>query len=183
MHVLDGLESALEPIARAIEDDRVTGLAVVLARLDRAGAFTPEWFHPPHPHRYARKLIHRDSHARFVVVAMTWAPGQSSPLHDHAGLWGAEIVVDGTMSETMFALRERADDGRYRFERGTQRVCAKGAVSMLVPPLEYHDFGNAGDGVAHTLHVYGGDLTTSLAFVDGGDGWWNASRVEHRYDD
>lgn len=175
-------ESLIAPIARAVRDDRVTSLAGVLSRLSEQDAFTPELFLPPRPDHYGRKLIWRDPDRQFVVVAMTWAPGQGSPLHDHAGLWGAEIVVDGTMNETMFALTGRGEDGRYRFERGAHRISGRGTVGVLIPPLEYHDFGNGGSAVAHTVHVYGGDLTTSQAFTDDGDGWWTARRVDLRYD-
>jgi 3-mercaptopropionate dioxygenase len=174
--------SLVAPIARAVRDDRVTSLAATLADLVVRDAFGPECFLPPNPGRYARNLIWHDPDGAFVIVGMTWAPGQGSPLHDHAGLWGAEVVVDGTMSETLFTLTERGGDGRYRFERGPHRVNARGTVGVLIPPLEYHDFGNSGSTVAHTLHVYGGDLSSSQAFADDGDGWWSPRRVELRYD-
>jgi hypothetical protein len=62
------------------------------------------------------------------------------------------------------------------------RVSGRGTVGVLIPPLEYHDFGNGGDTVAHSLHVYGGDLKSAQAFADDGDGWWSARRVDLRYD-
>lgn len=176
------LDDLIAPIARAVKDDRATALAAVLAQLDEAGAFTPDLFLAPNAKKYARNLIYRDPHERFVVVAMTWGPGQGSPLHDHAGLWGAEIVVSGSMSETMYELVGRDGEDRYRFARGMHRVSGKGTVGVLVPPREYHEFGNAGESVAHTIHVYGGDLTSSHAFSSEGDGWWKARRVELHYD-
>jgi 3-mercaptopropionate dioxygenase len=176
------LEELITPIARAVRNDRVTALAGVLAQLCERGAFTPEFFLPSRPDHYSRKLIWHDPEDHFIVVGMTWAPEQGSPLHDHAGLWGAEIIVDGVMSETMFHLAERGEDGRYRFERGMHRVSGKGTVGVLIPPLEYHDFGNAGTTVAHSLHVYGGNLTSAQSFSHGDDDWWTARRVDLRYD-
>jgi predicted metal-dependent enzyme (double-stranded beta helix superfamily) len=134
-----------------------------------------------HDH-YARRLIWREPDASFVVTALTWLPGQSSPLHDHAGLWGAEIVVAGTMSETGFRLLDRHSDGRYRFARESQRLATKGSLGILIPPLEYHDFGNHGSETAHTVHVYAGDLTACNAFTYDDDGWWKARHVDLRYD-
>ena len=177
-----GVEDLIAPVTRAIKDDRVTGLAGVLSRLDEAGAFGPELFAPAHADHYTRRLLWHDPQDRFVMVAITWAPGQGSPLHDHSGLWGAEIVVDGMMNETMFELLDRDAQGRYRFARGLHRTCEKGAVGVLIPPLEYHDFGNGGTSVAHTVHVYGGDLKTSQAFTEEADGWWTGRRVDLRYD-
>jgi 3-mercaptopropionate dioxygenase len=176
------LTDLIAPIARAVRDDRVTSLAGVLAQLCEQGAFTPELFAPAGADHYSRKLIWHDPEDRFVIVGMSWAPGQGSPLHDHAGLWGAEIIVDGQMSETLFTVVERGADGRYRFERGMHRVSGRGTVGVLIPPLEYHDFGNAGETVAHSLHVYGGDLKSAQCFADDGDGWWAARRVDLRYD-
>ena len=176
------LPDLIAPIARAVHDDRVTSLAGVLAQLCEQGVFTPELFLPAQADHYSRKLIWHDPDDRFVVVGMTWAPRQGSALHDHAGLWGAEIVIDGVMNETMFALVERGADGRFRFERGMHRVSGRGTVGVLIPPLEYHDFGNGGETVAHSLHVYGGDLKSAQSFAEGADGWWTARRVDLRYD-
>lgn len=176
------LDDLIAPIARAVRDDRVTALAGVLTQLCERDAFAPELFLPACPDHYSRKLIWHDPQDRFVVVGMTWAPGQGSPLHDHAGLWGVEIVVDGVMNETLFRLVERDADGRYRFERGMHRVSGRGTVGVLIPPLEYHDFGNAGESAAHSLHVYGGDLKSAQSFAEDADGWWSARRVDLRYD-
>jgi 3-mercaptopropionate dioxygenase len=173
----------IAPIARAVKDDRVTALAAVLTELTNNGVFKSDLFLPPNPGRYARNLLYREPSGGFVIVAMTWGPGQGSPLHDHAGLWGAEVVVDGAMRETTFELLERADEERYRFARGASRISKPCMVSVLNPPLEYHDFGNAAtDEVARTVHVYGGDLTVSQAFTNEGNGWWRSRRVELHYD-
>ncbi|HUA09878.1 MAG TPA: cysteine dioxygenase family protein [Candidatus Acidoferrales bacterium] len=180
-----GVDSALAavvaPIADAVAEDRVTALAGALARLCADGFFGPDLFLPPRPDRYARNLVWLDPQRRFVIVGMTWAGGQGSPLHDHAGLWGAEVVVDGEMHETAFRLLERGADGRYRFERGEHRTCTRGTVGVLDPPLEYHEYGNGGSNVAHTLHVYSGDLQSAQCFAQDGDGWWTARRVNLSY--
>jgi 3-mercaptopropionate dioxygenase len=177
------LGTIIRSVDRAIKNDRVTGLAEVLAGLDTAGLLDdPALYAAPRPDRYSRKLVWRDPDDRFVVVGLTWAPGQSSPLHDHHGLWGAEIVVEGAMHETLYELVDRAPDGRYQFVRGAERISFKGAIGVLIPPLEYHDFGNAGTGIARTLHVYGGNLTTSNAFTCEGS-WWRPKRVDLRYDE
>jgi 3-mercaptopropionate dioxygenase len=175
------LEQLIAPIARAAEHADVASLAAALEGLESAGALTDALFLPPRPQHYARNLIYRHAEAQFIVVAMTWGPGQGSPLHDHAGLWGAEIVAKGTMNETTYELLEH-DGDRYRFARGTQRDAGPGAVSKLIPPLEYHAYGNAGSGVAHTLHVYGGELRSSHAFTEHDDGWWSARRADLHYD-
>jgi len=179
LSALWSVDEMLAPIERAIRTDRVTALAAALARLDEAGAFDdPALFASPLPHRYARRPIACDPLGRFVVLAMSWAPAQSSPLHDHAGLWGAEIVVAGTMREKTFRLIERDGRDRYRFSPERERVAAKGEVGIVIPPLEYHEFGNAGDTPARTVHVYAGDLRRCRSYVAGEDGAWRARVAE-----
>jgi 3-mercaptopropionate dioxygenase len=178
----NALEALIDPISRAVKTDRTVTLAGALAGLRQSGAIRPEFFAPPNEQHYVRKLVWRDPRDRFVAVAMTWAPGQGSPLHDHAGLWGVEIVVDGTMCETAFELLERGADGRYRFGPGTGRQCTGGTVGIVAPPREYHDYRNDTTIVAHSFHVYAGDLKTVQTFSECGDGWWTAHSVELGYD-
>jgi len=170
-------------IRSAIRDDRAAALSQALARSRAAGDFdTPGFFPEERSDRYARRLIWREPDASFVIVAMTWMPGQYSPLHDHDGLWGAEIVVAGAMCETSFRLADVAEGTRYRFVAESERVSEAGALGVVIPPLEYHDFGNQGSRTAHTVHVYAGDLTNCHAFDATGDGWWNARNVTLGYD-
>ena len=38
------------------------------------------------------------------MVVMTWGPGQKTALHDHAGIWCVECVVDGNMEVAQYDL-------------------------------------------------------------------------------
>jgi predicted metal-dependent enzyme (double-stranded beta helix superfamily) len=173
---------AIAAIATAIKSDRITALAATLTGLLAAGAFdAQELYRHPHRDHQARNLIWRDPAGRFVVVGISWAPGHVSPLHDHDGLWGGEIVVSGTMHETRFRMLER-HASRYRFGRERPQVNARGSVGMLTPPLEYHAFGNAADSIARTIHVYAGDLTKAHVFSGEGGEWYRAQAVSLTYD-
>jgi predicted metal-dependent enzyme (double-stranded beta helix superfamily) len=179
----ENLSDLVDPIRSAIRHDRVGELARTLTQLHRCGTLEQDGlFAPGSRDHYTRRLVWLEPDASFVVIAMTWLPGQASPLHDHAGLSGAEIVVDGEMHESTFRLKERHEGGRYRFARDLDRIVAKGAVGIVNPPYEYHDFGNAGSTTAHTLHVYGGDLQSCQAFEAEDDGWWRSRRVDLHYD-
>ena len=177
------LERLISRIEQAVSGDKVTGLARVMAQLDAAGSFDDPALYPaPRADRYARRLIWRDPDDRFVVVSVTWQPGQASPLHDHAGLWGVEIVVRGMMEEQAFRLVERDAQGRYRFHRESEGLVSRSSIGILLPPLEYHAFRNAGTQVAHTFHVYGGAFDHCRAFVEDDDGWWRGESVTLAYD-
>jgi predicted metal-dependent enzyme (double-stranded beta helix superfamily) len=173
----------IAPIERALKNDRVTALARVLAELNAANTFDdPGFFSPPRTDRYARRLLWRDRDDRFIVVAMTWAPGQCAQLHDHGGLWGAEIVVGGTMRESSFRVVERNGTRAARFVREPDVILTERTVGILVPPLEYHAYANAGAAVSHTLHVYAGPLETCIAYTPAAGDWWTGEERALHYD-
>jgi 3-mercaptopropionate dioxygenase len=176
------VESIAEEIARSVALGYSPDLAGALARFDAEGAFEDASLFPkPCGEHYSRKLVWLDPANRFMILGCTWGPGQQSALHDHGGFWGAELVVSGTMEETVYELRER-DQERFRFVRGASRLSSKGAVGVIVPPREYHAFGNPTSEVAHTLHVYGGDLTRCNLFGAVDAEWWVAKGVDLLYD-
>jgi predicted metal-dependent enzyme (double-stranded beta helix superfamily) len=85
------------------------------------------------------------------------------------------------MAEQTYELLERRED-LYRFRPNGERIAEPGTVGVLSPPFEYHSFRNVGDTVAHTLHVYSGDLATANAFTRVDGGWYRSAPVQLRYD-
>ncbi len=118
---------------------------------------------------YARRLLHRSDALGYTAVVMTWGPGQRTPLHDHAGIWCVEGVVEGGMDVTQYDLVEESADA-CRFEAKGCVHASVGSAGCLIPPFEYHVLANAVDEPSITLHVYGGEMTTCHVFepADGG---------------
>jgi 3-mercaptopropionate dioxygenase len=142
----------------------------------------PERFHRTRPDGYARRLLYRSEPLGYSAVVMTWAPGQRTPLHDHAGIWCVEGVVEGRMDVTQYDLIEESSD-RYRFEARGCVHAAVGSAGCLIPPFEYHILANAIDRPSITLHVYGGDMTTCHVFEPAGDGRYIRTARALGYDD
>ena len=134
------------------------------------GMQLPERFRASRPDTYARRLLHRDENGRYTVVVMTWGTGQGTALHDHAGVWCVECVVDGRMEVTQYDLvSERA--GAYCFAPQSSVTAERGSAGCLIPPFEYHTLTNARPGASSiTLHVYGGEMDHCHVFEPGGDG-------------
>ena len=142
------------------------------------GLALPDEFRQPRPDTYARRLLHRDPQGRYTAVVMTWGPGQGTALHDHAGLWCVECVVDGEMEVRQYDLVEQRGD-RYRFEAQTCIEALKGSAGCLIPPYEYHTLANRRKDVPSvTLHIYGGEMDHCHVFEPGADGTYQ--RVERR---
>jgi predicted metal-dependent enzyme (double-stranded beta helix superfamily) len=122
---------------------------------------------------YARRELYRSEQHGFSVIAMTWGPGQGTPIHDHAGMWCVEGVWHGSLEITPYELIEQAED-RYRFEsRGTMNV-GPGSAGSLIPPHEYHTIRNPSrDENAVTVHVYRGSMTQCAVFRPIDNRWFS----------
>lgn len=164
----DGLRKLIAKIDAAVtlEDPGAIARGVKAALEDAIGTRSivlPERFHRVRAEGYARRLLHRNDRLGYTAVVMTWGPGQGTPLHDHAGIWCVEGVLEGRMDVTQFDLVEEADDDCRFVAKGSVRA-AVGSAGCLIPPFEYHVLANAVDTPSLTLHVYGGEMTTCHVF-------------------
>jgi len=143
----------------------------------------PDRFRRPRSDCYARRLLHRDPDLRFTAVVMTWGPGQRTPLHDHAGIWCVEAVVEGAMEVTQFKLLDDRES-RCRFGRESHVRAEVGESGCLIPPFEYHVLRNAyPDRTSITLHVYGGEMSRCCTFEPRDDGWYERREKMLHYHD
>jgi len=113
--------------------------------------------------RYVRRELYRSDSHGFSVTAMTWGPGQGTPIHDHSGMWCVEGVWHGSLEITPYERLQNAGQ-HSRFEsRGTMSV-GPGSAGSLIPPHEYHTIRNTSDSVAVTVHVYKAPMTQCSMF-------------------
>ncbi|MCA8966334.1 MAG: cysteine dioxygenase family protein [Planctomycetes bacterium] len=131
------------------------------------------------PDKYARRLVHRGPY--FDVMVLTWAPGQFTPVHNHAGNCGWVRLVRGQISEETFRLVPGASlptaavasdpedrGGCVGLERTGEGVITQvGAVATADRERAIHRLGNpaeAGGDTTVTLHVYSMPHDACLAF-------------------
>ena len=132
----------------------------------------PGCVHTPVDGHYARRELYRSPVHGYSLVAMTWGPGQGTPIHDHDGLWCVEGIWRGTLEITQYALLER-DAARFRFLATTGMQAGAGSAGSLIPPHEYHTIRNASPAtVAVSLHVYEAPIQRCARFDPIGDGWY-----------
>ena len=106
------------------------------------------------PERYRSHLLHAEPGGSFSIVALTWRPGQVTPIHDHV-TWCVFGVIQGVEHEELFRLDE---DGGRLLEAGTSANPA-GEVSGFAPPGDIHRVCNVGDDTAISIHIYGTDVS------------------------
>ncbi len=167
---------------KKIIDELKTGM-IQMARERTLGEIE---YPAPRPDRYARGLCYADPWNRFSVIAMTWNTGHRTPLHDHAGVWCVEVVVDGEMQVVNYELMEEDAKGRCRFERRETITAPAASSGALLPPFEHHVFSNVGNAPSHTLHVYRGPMSRCDIFEPGASdrptGYWQRVHRALRYD-
>jgi len=154
--------------------------AVLIDSIQRGSLDVPAAMRTPRPDTYARRLFHRDPSGAYTIVVMTWGPGQKTALHDHAGIWCVECVVDGSMEVSQFDLLP-GGGGAFRFEQRNRVVAGRGTAGCLIPPFEYHTLANAASTPSVTLHVYGGEMDHCHVFEPRQDGSYRRVRKELCY--
>ncbi len=134
--------------------------------------YLPECVFEPVEGHYARRELYACPERGTTVVAMTWAPGQGTPIHDHCGLWCVEGVWQGQLEITRYELEEDQGD-RCRFARFETLVAGTGTAGALLPPHEYHTIRNPNPAqIAISLHIYQNEMGTCATFEPEGENWY-----------
>lgn len=103
-----------------------------------------------------RHLLYVDPADRFVITAITWLPGQVSPVHGHQ-VWCMFGIADGTLTEERYAA-DRAPLENLSLEKGqVARADLDGSA--------IHRVSNRSSRPLVSLHLYGvapENLTTGI---------------------
>ncbi len=143
--------------------DTVLAVKNRLARLIEARPSLPPGVTESHGDGYARHLLYGDPHDRFEVIVMAWGPGQSTPIHDHAGIWCVEGVFHGVIDVTRYDLTSLEGE-TARLAPSEVIHAGLGQCGALIPPVEYHRIANPAREVAVSIHVYGGRMHSCRIF-------------------
>lgn len=178
----DAIRNRLDAVIHSEPETRVPELvkAVLIDSLQGGTLAVPAEFRVPVEGSYARRLLHRDPSGQYTMVVMTWGPGQKTALHDHAGIWCVECVVDGNMEVAQYDLTSH-EGGHFRFEQRSRVVAGRGSAGCLIPPFEYHTLSNAAETPSVTLHVYGGEMDHCHVFEPLSDGTYRRVRKTLAY--
>ncbi len=179
-HLIDTIDAAVSLGDNAVV---VQALRGDLCRMMRERSVElPACVLEPVQGHYARREIYISPQHGYGVIAMTWGPGQGTPIHDHDGLWCVEGVWHGQLEITQYDLTERNSE-RYRFTEVGSLIAGTGSAGSLIPPHEYHTIRNASNtDAAVSLHIYQRAMTCCGIFNDIGDGWHMHSNKQLQLD-
>lgn len=121
---------------------------------------------------YARRELYHSPEHGYAVVAMTWGPGQGTPIHDHDGMWCVESVWHGALEVVQYELCEHAGE-RYRFVAAGFTQAGAGSAGSLIPPHEHHTICNTSDSdIAVSVHIYQNRMTHCSVFEPERGDWY-----------
>jgi predicted metal-dependent enzyme (double-stranded beta helix superfamily) len=142
-----------------------SGLA---AALGEAVGRRSGWLRPEHrigdPGRYMRHLLYVDPDDDFVITAITWLPGQQSPVHGHY-VWCAYGVAEGELAEETFRA-----PGALLEPLGRKVIRAGELADIDLGGPIYHRVSNRTRKPLVSLHIYGvaaDRLTTGINRIYG----------------
>lgn len=140
----------------------VSRVSPLVEKLLKDRDFLPAEYRVPLAHKaYSKYLLYKAEDDSFIVVAMVWRPGVTTPIHDHQ-TWGVIGVLQGREEETRY---DRIDDGSAQGHAMIRKAgtfsYGSGEVSVCcLPQYDIHSVKNIGDDVAISIHTYGGDQSS-----------------------
>ena len=139
------------------ESDTLRAFRPLVERLVRTPDSIPREAFAPRTDRFANNLIYRPPDKIFSVMGGHWAPGQTTPIHDHL-TWAVVGVVEGEERESIYRRTDDGSDpGRATLERVSERINAPGHVTVL-GEKGIHRIDNVSRTPSWSIHVYGRDI-------------------------
>ena len=132
------------------------------------------------PREFTRWLYECEADGRYTGLLMVWPAGHTTSIHDHAGLWGIEMVLQGALTVEDYEL-----DAATRQPRFTGTTVLQEGESCAFHGTEGHAHRCANPSSrrpAVTLHIYGGLLDSYCRFADAGPAGYVAQRTSARID-
>jgi len=146
---LNPIHPALAPLAHAAKEMPGEDIAPVL----KLALASKDWLRPEHrvgdPTGYMRHLLYVDPRDRFVITAITWLPGQVSPVHGHH-VWCAYGIAEGELTEELF----RESYGKLS-PLETRLLRAGEIAGHDLEGKAIHRVSNRTRGTIVSLHLYG----------------------------
>ena len=156
---MNPIHPALAPLARAAGHGDFGELEETLAIALRK----PAWLRPEHrvgdPTGYMRHVLYVDPGDAFAITAITWLPGQVSPVHGHH-VWCVYGIAEGELTEEQFDLENNKIEMKKTVLYGSGALADRDLDCALI-----HRVSNRSRQTLVSLHLYGvasGRLTTGI---------------------
>jgi hypothetical protein len=122
---------------------------------------------------YRRVVLADAASHGYSALLLAWPPGYATPVHDHAGLWGLELVLDGVLAVEAFQLSDH--EGLDLVHSQTTLLGIGDSTAFHGNTYAHRCSNRSRTALALSLHVYGGDLDAYRAFARESRGSWQST--------
>ena len=130
---------------------------------------------------YTRHLLASGAGGSYQALLIAWPADHRTPLHDHDGLWGIELVLDGALSVSEYRVSRNASGTSLNLRR--ELVLGIGDAAAFSGDDYAHTCRNlSASRAALSLHVYGGALERYSTFSRQRSGGYRVSAARARID-
>ena len=166
----------LTAVDRTIGDD---GMADV-AQLARILARAPWWEGCPTAddmsfgatgNRYRRVSLRDANDCSALLIA--WPPGHVTPIHDHDGLWGIELVLDGVLQVESFTMT--VAPALQLVPRDVTLLGVGDHTTFTENDYAHRCTNLSAQRPTLSLHIYGGVLERYRAYGKNATGCWDST--------
>jgi hypothetical protein len=169
-------QRVLTAVERTIGDDGVADVAQLARILSRA----PWWegcptsddasFGDADP-RFRRASLRDANDCSVLLIA--WPPGYVTPIHDHDGLWGIELVLDGVLQVESFTMT--VTPALHLAPRDITLLGVGDHTTFTEEDYAHRCRNLSAQRPALSLHVYGGVLERYRAYDRNTEGRWDSA--------
>jgi 3-mercaptopropionate dioxygenase len=119
----------------------------------------------PEDTMYSRQRVAEAEDQSWSLYAITWCPGQYTPIHDH-GTWGAVTVLTGHLHEHQMQRIDEGNDEAIELVRAGICILSPGAVNTFTAYPDHIHYTGIPANAAPTasLHLYGKLMTRYYAY-------------------
>lgn len=108
----------------------------------------------------------------YEALLIIWPPSHATPIHDHDGLWGMEIMLDGVLEVEAFDLS--LQEHPHLVSRGASVIGIGDHLAFSQADYAHRCRNLSSNRAAVSLHIYGGALDSYRSYHPDEEGRWNS---------
>jgi predicted metal-dependent enzyme (double-stranded beta helix superfamily) len=140
------------------ESEILRSIKPSLEKLLGKDGFIPEEAFKPRADRFAMNLLYMPADKSFSIIGGVWAPGQTTPIHDHL-TWALIGVYRGKERENLYRrVDDRSNLKFAKLEKASENVNEPGHVTVLGHTGIHKVDNPTSDKTTYSVHVYGRDI-------------------------
>lgn len=142
-----------------------------------------DFYDPDDLRQYRRHLLWGDEDSPYSILLIKWPPDHVTPIHDHGGVWGIELVIDGALQVDEFTAADLAGTPTRLTPLRSLILGVCDSTAFSDPRYVHRCRNLSSRRPSLSLHVYGGMLAEFASFRETRPGRYLPERQQASLDD